>query len=112
MIDDPNQADIHASDTDNVDETASQERDPVSVNAFLTMCLTQLNMLAWTYMGLIRDPISGKELKDLEQARLAVDAFDAVSKVAKRTMSDKEAKEIERALADLKMNFVQQSTSS
>ncbi len=112
MTDDSDRADINPTEPGSTEQASSQEREPVSVSAFLAMCLTELNMLAWTYMGLIRDPVSGKELKDLEQARLAVDAFEAVTKVAKRTMSEKEAREMERALADLKMNYVQQSTSS
>jgi len=66
---------------------------------------------AWVDMGLLASPLDGKVKKDLRGARLAIDGLDALLSVLRGKVGLEETREMERTLADLRLNFVRQSDS-
>jgi len=67
---------------------------------------------AWVDMGLLAHPVEGKVSRDLEGARLAIDALNALLGVLRGRVDPAETREMERALADLRLNFVKQSAGA
>lgn len=67
---------------------------------------------AWQRLGLIPDPATGKVVKDLKQARFAIDSVAALVDVMDRSdigLPVELRRDLQRALADLRLNFVEQS---
>jgi len=70
---------------------------------------------AWQRLGLIADPSTGKVVKDLKQARFSIDCVAALVGVIDQSESELPAelrRDLQRALADLRLNFVEQSRRS
>jgi hypothetical protein len=64
---------------------------------------------AWVDMGLLADPIKGEVSKDMESARLAIDAYECLVKCLRGRSIPDEARELDVILADLRLNFVRQA---
>jgi Domain of unknown function (DUF1844) len=64
---------------------------------------------AWHHLGLV--PIPGVEdpQMDLEQAKLAIDLFDANLKVLSPFLDDDINRQLKQTLADLQLNYVNKS---
>lgn len=75
----------------------------------LTSFLSLMAMKAWEGMGLVPNPMSGKTEKNLEDARLAIDAYAAVFELLRPRIDEGERREIENALTMLRVNFVDKS---
>jgi Domain of unknown function (DUF1844) len=75
----------------------------------LTSFLSLMAMKAWEGMGLVANPLSGKTEKNLEDARLAIDAYAAVLELLRPRVAEGERREIENALTMLRVNFVDKS---
>ncbi|MGA1873446.1 MAG: DUF1844 domain-containing protein [Thermoplasmatota archaeon] len=76
------------------------------------MTLYNLSVLAsqgWHHLGLV--PIPGiKDPKvDLEQAKLAIDLFDANLKILEPGLEKDVAKQLKQTLMDLQLNYVNKS---
>jgi hypothetical protein len=57
-------------------------------------------------MGLIVDPHTNKIEKDINQARIAIDCFQFISKQLEAHLSEDEKKKLSSMLSDLQINFV------
>jgi hypothetical protein len=75
----------------------------------LTSFLSLMAMKAWEGMGLVPNAMSGKTEKNLEDARLAIDAYAAVFELLRPRVDEGERREIENALTMLRVNFVDKS---
>jgi hypothetical protein len=75
----------------------------------LTSFLSLMAMKAWEGMGLVPNPLSGKTEKNLEDARLAIDAYAAVFELLRPRVDEGERRELENALTMLRVNFVDKS---
>jgi hypothetical protein len=64
---------------------------------------------AWEGMGLVPNPITNKTQKNLEEARLAIDAFAAVFEVLRARIEEPPRREMETLLTNLRLNFVEKS---
>jgi len=64
---------------------------------------------AWRWMGLVVNPITNKPEKDMEQARVAIDCIDVLVQKLEGKLSWEEIKSFKELLANLQMNFVQQT---
>ncbi len=64
---------------------------------------------AWVEIGLLADPLTGKVSKDLDQARLAIDALEGLTRTLKGKTSPDEARRLDAMLADLRLNYVRQA---
>lgn len=92
------------------DETASG-LPPVDVYSLLKSFIGILGSHAWSWLGLVKDPITGKLDKDLAQAKVAIDTIAALSTQLESKLDDSEKRELQAMLSDLRMNFVRQSAS-
>ncbi len=63
---------------------------------------------AWMQMGKIENPVTNKIERDLEQAQLSIDILDTLKKKTEGNLNDQEKQYIERALRELKTNFMEE----
>jgi hypothetical protein len=82
---------------------------PLDVYAVLRISVAQLSGIAFQMMGLQADPITNTVRKDLEQARVAIDAAAALVEKLLPHLQGQEARDCENLLNDLRLNFIKQS---
>lgn len=87
------------------------ERVP-DATAIVQWCVSVLAATAWQAMGLIPNPDTKQIQRNFNDARLAIDSAAALIEVVKSHLSDKERREVEGLLTDLRVNFVEQQTRS
>jgi hypothetical protein len=66
---------------------------------------------AWEGMGLVANPMSNKVEKNLEDARVAIDAYAAVLEVLRVRLEAGPRQEMENVLTMLRVNFVDKSSA-
>jgi len=93
------------------EETGEGMGFPTDVFDYLRWTAGMLNAMAWQKMGLIVDPQTGEIVKDLSQARAAIDTVACIFEQLKPVMADDERRAFEGAVGDLRANFIQQSGS-
>ncbi|HKV43825.1 MAG TPA: DUF1844 domain-containing protein [bacterium] len=75
----------------------------------LRWTLSLLAAKAWEGMGLVPNPVTNTTQKNLEEARLAIDAFAAVFEVLRMRIDEPARREMETLLTNLRLNFVEKS---
>ena len=81
-----------------------EEIDRLTTKDIITQMMMSLSSLAYKKMGI---PVeANNKYKDKEQAKMAVDSFDALFKVLKDELSASEAENLQSSLANLQLNFV------
>jgi len=65
---------------------------------------------AWEGMGLVPNPLTNKVEKNLDEARLAIDAFAAIFEVLRLRIEEPTRREMETVLTNLRINFVEKSS--
>ncbi len=65
---------------------------------------------AMQQMGKLKNPISDKIDRDLQQAQLSIDILDMLEEKMKGNLSDDESHFLKGALQELKLNYVDEST--
>ncbi len=75
----------------------------------LRLFIAELHGRAWMHMGLTLNPATKLVVKDLPQARLAIDCLASLVEHLGPSIAQPERDELERILADLRINFVRQS---
>ncbi len=112
------------SEPDAPDQTASQGPPPASGGAgpqaiplgalptadVLVWNMSLLAGKAWEGMGLVPNPITNKVEKNLDEARLAIDAFAAIFDVLRLRIEEQTRREMETVLTNLRINFVEKSS--
>lgn len=93
-------------------ESEHEAQGPPDVAGLLAYMLNLLGAAAWQWMGVIVSPETGQAVTDLAQARLAIDSFEAVSKQLTPLLDERTTREVQNALADLRVNFVERSTKA
>jgi hypothetical protein len=79
----------------------------------LDLVQTFLNVLAaraWQHMGLVPDPTSGKVERRLDEAQVAIDAAAALAEVLRPRVGERDRREIETLITNLRLNFVEQKS--
>jgi hypothetical protein len=89
-------------------ETAEQV--PLRAPDLVRWCVTLLATSAWQAMGLIPDPSTHRVERNLDDARLAIDAAAALIEHLRPRLPDTEQREFETLLTNLRLNFVEQQT--
>ena len=79
--------------------------EPVKVNDYIYLMILSLEGKAWAYMDLVVHPETQKHRKDLEQAKLAIDAIEALYKIVEGQLSPEQKKDIQARLTNLRLNF-------
>ena len=64
---------------------------------------------AWEGMGLVANPMTNKVEKNMEEARLAIDAYAATFEVVRVRVEDQPRRDMETLLTTLRLNFVEKS---
>jgi len=77
----------------------------------LIWCLSVLAAKAWEGMGLVPNAASGAVAKNLDGARLAIDAYAAVFVLVRDGIEESPRREMETLLTNLRVNFVEKSSS-
>lgn len=83
----------------------------MSVYPLIMIMVDQFASVAWQKMGLQPDPMTGKIHQDLEEARVAIDVAVGLAAFLKEKLDDDDQRRIDSLVRDLRMNFVNQSSS-
>lgn len=91
------------------------EKNSTKVNeeelSFLSL-IYSLSQAAWSWMGKQAHPTSNQVQKDLVQAKSMIDMLRMLQKKTQGNLSPKEQQILEGILADLELNYVEESTKS
>lgn len=87
-------------------QPAAAER--VDARAVVLTCISLLASKAWEAMGLVPDPTTKKIERHLDEARLAIDATAALVDLIRDRLQDRERRELETLLTNLRLNYVEQ----
>ncbi len=80
-------------------------KDPISIKDYIYFAILSLEGKAWAFMDFVVHPETQKHTKDLNQARLAIDAMDALLKIADNEFTPEQKKDIQNRLTNLRLNF-------
>jgi hypothetical protein len=89
----------------------AEEAEPEKELDTLTLvrwCIAALTSNAWQRLGLIPSPATQKVERNIDDARLAIDAATALADRVKPHLTEAERRELENLLNDLRLNFLQQ----
>jgi hypothetical protein len=75
-------------------------------------CISLLAAKAWEALGLVPDPATKKLERNLDDAKLAIDATAALAEVIRPGASEGERREIETLVTNLRLNFVEQKNKA
>jgi hypothetical protein len=103
---------IDRSDAEYVDEEVSGMSASYGLVAYVVGLIASD---AWQKLGLIGDPTTGKVSKDMKQARFSIDCVAALIGVIDQSEAELPAelsRDLQRVLADLRLNYVEQSRRS
>lgn len=90
-------------------EGAGSWMPPLDLPSILSMSFSMLSSLAWVRMGLLAEPVTGKIQRDLSEARQAIDAATDIARHLEPLLQPGDRREVQRAVTDMKLNFVRQS---
>jgi len=83
---------------------------PVDVYSLVKSFIGMLGAHAWQWLGLVKNPITGKLEKDLAQAKVAIDSIRVLMQQIEDKLEPSEERELKGLISDLQINYVQQST--
>ncbi len=92
------------------DKQTEMQEQPADIVELLRWMITVLAGSAWQNLGLVPDPATKKVDRNLEDARLAIDAAASLIEHLKPRVDEKEQRELETLLANLRLNFVEQKS--
>jgi uncharacterized protein DUF1844 len=84
----------------------------VPTRELLVWMIGVLGAKAWQGMGLVPNPASGKIEKNLEDAKIAIDAFSALLDAMRPQLDAQLRRESEALLTTLRVNFVEKNAGS
>lgn len=90
-------------------EATVAESRAIPVTDLVRIFIGELHARAWIHMGLVVDPATNQLEKDLAQARIAIDCIASLIEHLIPFAAKDERAELDRMVADLRMNFVRQS---
>ena len=76
---------------------------------FFSLIMT-FQAAAMQQMGKLKNPISDKIERDLQQAQLSIDIIDMLEEKTKGNLTDDESRFLKGILQELKLNYVDEST--
>ncbi len=82
-------------------------KSPLQVSDLLLVMAAQLVQKAWAYLGTISHPETGTQHRDLQQARLAIDATEHLLNLVRQAGVPQESlRDLEFQLANLRINYL------
>lgn len=94
------------------DEAKAVEEQLADTASLLRWMIGVLGGSAWQNMGLVPNPASKKVERNLDDARLAIDAVASLIEHLKPRVDEHERRELDTLLANLRLNFVEQQAKS
>lgn len=93
------------------EEREDREETPhdINVQTLVSFFVAELAARAWIHMGIQQNPVTGLVVKDLPQARMAIDCTAALVEQISPTLDEPGRRELQSLLSTLRINFVQQS---
>lgn len=91
------------------EQEAREPMPPPDVYALLGFVSSMLAEMAWQFMGIRLAPGQKDLVKDLPQAKVAIDTMVFISEKLDPHISDEERKFLRGLISDLQMNWVRQS---
>ncbi len=85
----------------------TEDQNKIDVNFF--QLVVSLQMAAMQNMGKIASPFSGKIERNLDQAKVSIDMLAMLSKKMDGNLTREEEDLLDRALYELRMNFVDET---
>lgn len=82
--------------------------EPIKVMDYIYLTLLSLEAKAWAYLDLVAHPETQKHKKDLNEARLAIDAIDALYKTVEEQLNSEQKKDVQTRLTNLRLNFAKE----
>lgn len=102
--------DIKSPDTETTDETVDfSDFLPNNMEQVLKLSLFQIQPWAYIYLGLNLHPKEKKVVRDIRQAKMAIDAASALVEVLLPHVHENEQKELKVLVTDMRMNFISKS---
>lgn len=80
--------------------------------ALMTSLTLGLVQAAYTQLGKLRNELTGKIEKNLDAAKVTIDTLAALEQRTRNNRTDGESQIFERALAELKLNYVDELKKS
>jgi hypothetical protein len=68
--------------------------------------VTMFQTAAYQQMGKLKNPITDKIERDLDQARFSIDMLDMLLAKTRGNLDDEEQRHLERVIRELKLNYV------
>lgn len=93
------------------DEKEPQPRlldEPIKIIDYVYLTLLSLETKAWAYLDFVVHPETQKHKKDLNEARLAIDAINALFKIVEEQLNPEQKKDIQTRLTNLRLNFAKE----
>ncbi|MEP0764916.1 MAG: DUF1844 domain-containing protein [Fimbriimonadia bacterium] len=90
----------------------SPPHEPVSVFVFAYQMLHAFNDLAYQRMGLQTDLIAGKVVKNMEEAKAAVDIASSMADTLLPHLDGADQRAVRNLITNLRINFARQSQPS
>lgn len=81
----------------------------ISTAGFMQFMLANLYQLGWQNLGLVPNQVTGKVEANLPDARLAIDGYGALLSVLSPRLEEVARREMQTALSNLRINFMEQS---
>ncbi len=91
------------------DEAPGADLRAIPVGDLIRIFIGELHARAWIHMGLVVNPATSQLAKDLPQARLAIDCIASLREHLLPFASEDERAELDRMVADLRVNYVRQT---
>ena len=88
--------------------TADEQADMPQEDQLFLYLVSTFYSSAWMQMGKIENPVTNKVERDLEQAQMSIDILDVLKKKTQGNLTDQEEQYIDRALRELKSNFMEE----
>jgi hypothetical protein len=79
------------------------------IYAILQVFLRELERLAWWNLGLDTNPFTGAVERDIEQARVTIDAVSALADLLLPHLEGQQARELRTLVTNLRLNYVKQA---
>jgi hypothetical protein len=67
---------------------------------------------AMQQMGKVKNPVTDKIERDLEQAQMSIDMLDMLAEKTKGNLSDDEDRLLKRTIQELKLNYVDETAKT
>lgn len=94
------------------EETRVGSAVPANAVDLMHWCISALAAGAWQEMGLVPNPATNKIERNLDNARLAIDATAALIDLLKPQLDPRAQRELDTLLANLRLNFVEQKSKA